>query len=43
MAALDLEQLMEAPNLPQLIEQAQIALRDEARRRKEFTLGWAKT
>ena len=36
MAVLDLEQLMEAPNLPQLIEQAQVALRDEARRREEF-------
>jgi Uma2 family endonuclease len=36
MAALDLEQLLEAPNLPQLIEQAQLALRTEARYRQEF-------
>ncbi|AQG79547.1 Uma2 family endonuclease [Spirosoma montaniterrae] len=34
--ALDLEQLLEAPNLPQLVQQAQDALRDEARRRTEF-------
>jgi Uma2 family endonuclease len=36
MAALDLEQLLEAPNLPQLIEQAQLALRTEARYRQNF-------
>lgn len=36
MAALDLDQLMEAPNLKLLIEQAQLALRDEARRRERF-------
>lgn len=36
MAALDLEQLLEAPNLPQLMQQAEIALRDEARRRQDF-------
>ena len=36
MASLDLEQLLEAPNLPQLIQQAELALRDEARRREDF-------
>jgi hypothetical protein len=36
MAVLDLEQLLEAPNLPQLIEQAQLALRTEARHRQDF-------
>lgn len=41
MAALDLEQLLEAPNLPQLIQQAEVALRQEARRRDEF-YAWLK-
>lgn len=36
MAALDLEQLLEAPNLPQLLEQAEQALRAEAHHREEF-------
>ena len=36
MAALDLEQLLDAPNLPQLIQQAERVLRDEARRREDF-------
>jgi Uma2 family endonuclease len=36
MAALDLEQLMEAPNLPILIEEAQAALRAEAEERQLF-------
>lgn len=41
MVALDLEQLLEAPNLPQLIEQAELALRQESRRREEF-YAWLK-
>ncbi|GAB3806991.1 Uma2 family endonuclease [Spirosoma humi] len=41
MAALDLEQLLEAPNLPQLIQQAELALRQEASRRNEF-YAWLK-
>lgn len=41
MATLALEQLMNAPNLPQLIEQAQRALREEARKRQEF-YAWLK-
>ncbi len=36
MAGLDLEQLLDAPNLPQLLRQAELALREEARRREEF-------
>lgn len=36
MAGLDLEQLLDAPNLPQLLRQAEQALRLEARRREEF-------
>lgn len=36
MPTLDLEQLMEAPNLPLLIEEAQIALRAEAEKRRTF-------
>ncbi|GAB2598360.1 Uma2 family endonuclease [Spirosoma areae] len=36
MAALDLEQLLDAPNLPQLLRQAEAALRLEARRRDDF-------
>ncbi len=41
MATLDLEQLLEAPNLPQLIQQAELALRQEASRRDEF-YAWLK-
>ena len=41
MPTLALEQLMKAPNLPQLIEQAQRALREEARKRQEF-YAWLK-
>ncbi len=41
MATIALEQLMKAPNLPQLIEQAQRALREEARKRQEF-YAWLK-
>ena len=41
MAPLDLEQLLEAPNLPQLLQQAELALRQEARRREEF-YAWLK-
>jgi Uma2 family endonuclease len=41
MAALDLEQLLEAPNLPQLMKQAELALRQEAQRRNEF-YAWLK-
>ncbi|WP_254448571.1 Uma2 family endonuclease [Spirosoma rhododendri] len=37
----NLEQLMEIPNLPQLIEQAQRALREESRKRNEF-YAWLK-
>lgn len=40
-ATLTLDQLMKAPNLPQLIEQAQRALREEARKRQEF-YAWLK-
>ncbi len=36
MAMLDLEQLMEAPNLPLLIEEAQAALKAEAEKRRAF-------
>ncbi|AKD56486.1 Uma2 family endonuclease [Spirosoma radiotolerans] len=36
MAALDLEQLLEAPNIKILMQQAEIALRDEARQRQDF-------
>jgi hypothetical protein len=41
MAALDLEQLLEAPNLAQLIQQAELALRQEASRRNKF-YAWLK-
>jgi len=36
MATLDLEQLMETPNLPLLIEEAQAALKAEAEKRRAF-------
>lgn len=41
MAVIDLEQLLEIPNLPQLIERANQALRDESRRRNDF-YAWLK-
>jgi Uma2 family endonuclease len=41
MATLDIEQLLDAPNLPQLIKQAELALRQEARRREDF-YAWLK-
>lgn len=41
MTTLDLEQLMAAPNLPQLMQQAEVALRNEAQRRQEF-YAWLK-
>ena len=41
MATIDLEQLLDVPNLPQLIERANQALHDESRRRNEF-YAWLK-
>lgn len=36
MATLDLDQLLEAPNIKLLMQQAEVALRDEARQRQDF-------
>ena len=41
MATIDLEQLLQVPTLPQLIERANEALREEKRRRNEF-YAWLK-